>query len=107
MRNSNRPDFARARQEVIGNVSVSLRQEVLREHGRAQAKPDDCEIDYLITPGLGGTGDLRNLWPEPYYTPAWDTRVKDALEERLHESVCGGQVDLPTAQHDIASDCIA
>jgi hypothetical protein len=37
----------------------------------------------------------------------WNSRVKDALEERLHEMVCSGQLDLTTAQHDIATDWIA
>lgn len=95
------------REDVIANVSISLREEVLREYGRTQAKPSDYEIDYLIAPGLGGAEDVRNLWPEPYDASVWNARVKDALEERLHEMVCSGQVDLSTAQHDIATDWIA
>jgi hypothetical protein len=56
---------------------------------------------------LGGADDIRNLWPEPYRSTAWNARVKDTLEERLHEMVCAGQLDLPTAQRDIATDWIA
>ena len=33
--------------------------------------------------------------------------MKDDLEERLHEMVCTGQLDLTTAQRDIATDWIA
>jgi hypothetical protein len=33
--------------------------------------------------------------------------VKDELEERLHQMVCSGDLDLPTAQREIASDWIA
>jgi hypothetical protein len=98
---------ASPREEVIGEVSVSLRQEVFEEYGIVNARPDDYEIDYLIAPGLGGTEDVRNLWPEPYHARVWNAHVKDALEERLHELVCSGQVDLSTAQHDIATDWIA
>jgi hypothetical protein len=94
-------------EEVVGDVSVSLRQRVLQEYGIANARPEDYEIDYLIAPRLGGTEDIRNLWPEPYRTPVWNALVKDALEERLHEMVCNGQLDLHTAQHDIATDWIA
>lgn len=94
-------------EEVVGNVSVSLRQRVLQEYGIASARPEDYEIDYLIAPRLGGTEDIRNLWPEPYRDRVWNARVKDALEERLHEMVCSGQLDLHTAQHDIATDWIA
>jgi hypothetical protein len=95
------------REEVIGDVSASMRQQVFREYGIANARPEDYEIDYLIAPRLGGTEDIRNLWPEPYRTREWNAHVKDALEERLHEMVCNGQVDLSTAQHDIATDWIA
>jgi len=37
----------------------------------------------------------------------WNARVKDQLEQRLHELVCSGKLDLATAQHDIAVDWIA
>jgi len=95
------------REEVIGDVPVSLRQRVLQEYGIMNARPEDYEIDYLIAPHLGGTEDIRNLWPEPYRARVWNAHVKDDLEERHHEMVCSGQLDLATAQHDIATDWIA
>jgi hypothetical protein len=95
------------REQVVTDVPVSLRQEVFQEYGIANARPEDYEIDYLIAPRLGGIEDIRNLWPEPYQDRVWNAHVKDALEERLHEMVCSGQLDLHTAQHDIATDWIA
>ena len=88
-------------------VSKSLRQEVFQEYGIVNAHASDYEIDYLIAPGLGGAEDIRNLWPEPYTARTWNAHVKDALEERLHEMVCAGELDLSTAQRDIATDWIA
>jgi hypothetical protein len=96
-----------AHEKVIGDVSTSLRQEVFQEYGIANAHASDYEIDYLIAPGLGGVEDIRNLWPEPYTSRTWNARVKDALEERLHQSVCSGELDLSTAQHDISTNWIA
>jgi hypothetical protein len=96
-----------AHEEVVGEVSTSLRQEVFQEYGIVNAHDDDYEIDYLIAPGLGGVEDIHNLWPEPYISRTWNAHVKDALEERLHEMVCAGQLDLPTAQSEIATDWIA
>jgi anti-sigma factor RsiW len=96
-----------AHEEVVVDVPVSLRQEILHAYGIASGRAAEYEIDYLIAPGLGGTEDVRNLWPEPYTTPTWNARVKDTLEEHLHELVCSGQVNLSTAQRDIASDWIA
>jgi hypothetical protein len=88
-------------------VPAPLRQEIFQEYGIEAPRADDYEIDYLIAPGLGGTEDIHNLWPEPYKSPAWNARVKDALEEQLHQLVCAGRLDLPTAQRDIATDWIA
>jgi hypothetical protein len=96
-----------AHEEVVEEVSTTLRQEVFREYGIVNAHPDDYEVDYLIAPGLGGAEDIHNLWPEPYTSRTWNAHVKDELEERLHEMVCGGELDLSTAQRDIATDWIA
>jgi hypothetical protein len=96
-----------AHEEVVTAVPASLRQVVFQEYGIANAHADNYEIDYLITPGLGGVKDIHNLWPEPNASPVWNSHVKDALEERLHQLVCSGTLDLPTAQREIATDWIA
>jgi len=96
-----------AHEEVVRAVPTPLRQEIFQEYGIVNARADDYEIDYLIAPGLGGTEDIHNLWPESYTSPTWNAHVKDALEEHLHQMVCAGKVDLSAAQHDIAADWIA
>jgi hypothetical protein len=93
-------------EEVVRDVPSSLRQEVFKEYGIVNPRPEDYEIDYLIAPGLGGAEDIHNLWPEPSTSATWNAHVKDVLEERLHQLVCNGQVDLPTAQKAIATDWI-
>ena len=96
-----------AHEEVVRAVPAALRQKVFQEYGIVNPRAADYEIDYLITPGLGGAEDIHNLWPEPYTSAIWNARVKDDLEERLHEMVCAGKLDLSTAQRDIATDWIA
>jgi hypothetical protein len=93
-------------EEVVREVPNSLRQEVFKEYGIVDPRPEDYEIDYLIAPGLGGAEDIHNLWPEPSTSRTWNAHVKDALEERLHQLVCNGELDLPTAQRAIATDWI-
>jgi hypothetical protein len=88
-------------------VPASLQRMVLAEYGVKGKAPDAYEVDYLITPELGGATDIRNLWPEPYQDTAWNAHVKDQLEERLHQMVCHGDLDLATAQQDISRDWIA
>ncbi len=94
-------------EEVVKDVSASLRASVFQEYGIRDARADDYEVDFLIAPGLGGTDDIHNLWPEPYRAGSWDARAKDALEERLHQLVCAHKLDLLTAQRAIASDWIS
>jgi hypothetical protein len=86
---------------------VSLQRRVFEEYGIPGAEPRAYEVDYLITPALGGADDIRNLWPQSYSSAVWNARVKDALEDRLHDLVCGGNLDLVAAQRDISSDWIA
>jgi hypothetical protein len=94
-------------EEVVREVPNSMRQQVLEEYRLKETDGDNYEIDYLITPGLGGADDIRNLWPEPLTAHEWSANVKDALEERLHQLVCTHQIDLGTAQREIATDWIA
>ena len=94
-------------EEVIKQVSPLQRQKVFEEYGIPLDQADKYEVDYLVTPGLGGDDDIRNLWPEPYNSAGWNAHVKDALEERLHELVCSRQLDLSEAQKAIATDWIA
>jgi hypothetical protein len=96
-----------AHEEVVVEVPAPLRQEVFRRYGILNAHAGDYEIDYLIAPGLGGVEAIGNLWPEPAASRTWNAHVKDDLEERLHEMVCDGELSLPVAQRDIATDWIA
>jgi len=94
-------------EEVVRPVPDALRRQVLNEYGVPNTRAREYEVDYLIAPGLGGTDDIRNLWPQPHQDTAWNSYAKDQLEERLHHLVCAGQLDVTTAQRQIASNWIA
>lgn len=94
-------------EENVRVVPASLRRRVFEEYGMPQGRPEAFEVDYLVTPELGGADDIRNLWPQPYEATVWNAHVKDALEGRLHQMVCSGQLDLATAQRDLAKDWIS
>lgn len=69
-------------------------------------KPGAFEIDHLISLELGGSNDVANLWPQPYFGQV-NAHDKDALENRLHHLVCHGEVSLAEAQHAMALDWTA
>jgi len=87
-------------------VPVALERRVFDEYGIRPANPSAYEIDYLITPALGGADDIHNIWPQSNGGTVWNAQVKDALEDHLRDLVCAGQLALPTAQRDIASNWV-
>lgn len=64
------------------------------------------EVDHFIPLELGGSNDLKNLWPEPY-EPKPGAREKDEVENALHKAVCDGNMSLGQAQTLIRQDWYA
>jgi hypothetical protein len=102
----NRPAVCASENVKNKTVPASLQRKVFEEYGIAGADPRAYEVDYLVTPALGGAEDIHNLWPHSYSATVWNARVKDALEDRLRDLVCEGDVDLTEAQKEIASNWI-
>jgi hypothetical protein len=100
------PEICRETRTNNKAVSVALQRRVFDEYGIQAAEPRAYEVDYLITPALGGADDIHNLWPESSSATVWNAQVKDALEDHLRDLVCDGDLDLATAQHEIASNWI-
>jgi hypothetical protein len=88
-------------------IPASVRHAVLLRYGAGGLLDRDFELDYLITPELGGAMDAQNLWPERYASAIWNAHVKDDLEQLLRRLVCSGSVPLDSAQRDIARNWIA
>jgi len=63
----------------------------------------DFELDPIVPLALGGASNPSNLALQP-----WDgehgAKMKDILEKRLQELLCGGQVSLMDARMCIAQD---
>ncbi|MBX7143609.1 MAG: hypothetical protein K1X79_04090 [Oligoflexia bacterium] len=63
-------------------------------------------IDHLISKGLGGSSNPRNLWPQSYHGP-WPMPLKDRLENHLHKLLCEHQISVEEAQNAIRTDWVA
>jgi hypothetical protein len=104
------PGYARTER----NVSAATKKQVYALYGihpSTQTRNGKrvavcCEVDHLISLELGGSNDLKNLWPEPYL-PRPGARQKDVLENWLHKQVCSGKMPLADAQRAIATDWYA
>ena len=88
-------------------VSGAVHQEVFHNYGTDARRAAEYELDHLITPELGGASDARNLWPQAYSHTPWNAYVKDELERLFYRLVCDGEIELATAQREMASDWIS
>ena len=88
-------------------VASQVPRQVFEAYGVDYRRAGDYELDFLITPELGGASEASNLWPQPYRSVTWNAYVKDELERHLRRLVCQGAVDLATAQQELAGDWIA
>jgi hypothetical protein len=88
------------------NVPDSVKAKVYAEYGVKTHKPGEYEVDHLISLELGGSNDIRNLWPQSY-SGTWNAHHKDRLENELHRRVLAGSITLAAAQQRIAKDWIA
>lgn len=92
--------------KTVRDVPESVKNAVYREYGITHHAPYSYEVDHLVSLELGGSNSIRNLWPESYTSKPLNARVKDRLENKLHELVCSGQLGLATAQHLEATNWI-
>jgi len=84
----------------VRNVSSQVKRQVYVEYGITHHRSGQYEIDHLVPLELGGSNNIRNLWPQPSTYPGF--HQKDHLETYLHDRVCSGQETLRQVQHDIA-----
>ena len=47
-------------------VDDAIARKVFQEYRLPISSRSAYELDFLVTPELGGSQDVRNLWPEPY-----------------------------------------
>jgi hypothetical protein len=106
------------------HITEAMRAQVYREYGfnfdycqgpEPGVAYQACEVDHLIPLELGGSNDMKNLWPQPYsctlkamcgatYDPRPGAAEKDQLENELHRLVCHDKLTLADAQRCIASN---
>lgn len=91
--------------KTVRNVSSEEKAAVFQRY----AIPDVAgkyEVDHFVSLELGGSNDVKNLWPEPY-EPLPGARQKDTVENALHAEVCNGGMTLAQAQSTIKADWYA
>jgi hypothetical protein len=88
----------------VRNVPRSEKADAFAEYRLSYPQPTGAyECDHFIPLCLGGSNDIRNLWPEPAPEFHW----KDGLEVYLWRRVRAGSISLPEAQREVRTDWYA
>jgi hypothetical protein len=87
----------------VRNVPESLKQKVYDSY-KIDRKSDRFEIDHLISLQLGGSNDVKNLWPQSYTSQPYNAYMKDDLENKMKKLICDGKISQEQAQKEISED---
>jgi hypothetical protein len=86
--------------QPAADYAAALKLRQMRDFGET-GSPQNYKEDHLIPLSLGGAPiDPKNLFPQP----TAKTTEKEELEDRLHQSVCSGQLPLTAAQAQMRRD---
>jgi len=89
---------------TVRDVPLSVRKYVFQEYGKEYPQLfGTYEVDHFIPLELGGSNDITNLWFEP--APGY--KLKDKVENWLHDQVCKHGMNISEAQNIIVDDWYA
>ncbi|MCX6745413.1 MAG: HNH endonuclease signature motif containing protein [Candidatus Parcubacteria bacterium] len=87
----------------VRHVTARTKNLVYQEYGITSHVKGEYEVDHFIPLELGGSNDLKNLWPEAA-EPRPGFHEKDKVENYLHRQVCAGLMPLAEAQKQIQAN---
>lgn len=77
--------------------------QALRAYGLRE--DSNREVVRLIPATLGGTNDPENLWPISESKDLGASQKK-TLDDKLHQMVCSGSIELKAAQEEVKKDWV-
>lgn len=91
----------------VKDVSEDVKKTVYKKYGlRYPQAEGKYEIDRLVPIELGGSNQVKNLWPQAA-KPTPGFKQKNAVDNFLHAQVCTNQMTLREAQQKVMTDWYA
>ena len=91
--------------KTVRNVPEKKKREVFTRYGVVKTPSYKYEVDHFIPLCLGGSNDIKNLWPQPYQL-TWSALKKDKLEWKLCRMICSGEISVEEAREAITENWI-
>lgn len=89
--------------KTVRDVTLATRKKVFAAYGIPWSQHSSYEVDHLIPLEVGGSNDIKNLWPE-WSAGKTGSISKDSFENYLHRQVCSGKMKIQEAQQEIATN---
>jgi hypothetical protein len=86
------------------NTSDDIKQQIFKKYNIAYPPTKQYQIDRYIPIKLGGSNDIRNLWPQSIDYPGYVE--KDKAEDYLYKLMCNKKINITTAQQRIKTDWV-
>jgi hypothetical protein len=92
--------------DSVRNIPQKTINLVYEEYKLSTNQPAGAfQIDELIPIQLGGSNDIKTLWPQPG-KPIPGYNEKDILEDYYYKQVCAGKMSLQSAQEILSTNWI-
>lgn len=88
-------------------VTESMQDEVFARYRISPGRRRYYVIDHLIPKELGGSDDVRNLWPQKVSARPYGARRKKILTQHFLEMIAAKQITLAEAQREMSEDWIS
>lgn len=89
-------------EKLLVKVPDDITKKVYEEYMIKTYTPKEYEIDHFIPLALGGSNNIKNLWPQPITYPGY--KEKDYLQLYLRDQVCNHGMNLTDARMKITGD---
>lgn len=91
------------------SLTEPVKRKLLAAYGIPANRIGDYELDHLVDLAVGGSSDVRNLWPEPntfsqFHRSSFAHNDKDVVESYTFHAVCEHRTTVTAAQNAIATD---
>lgn len=91
--------------EKLNNVPESMIKQVFKNYNIKYPTTKEYAVDHFIPLNLGGSNDIKNLWPQGA-TPLPGYKEKNIAEKYLYTLMCNKTINISEAQQRIKTDWV-